>query len=46
MIYIPGFIEIGSGVEKLMVVGIHRHTDNGSRISRLKFIGFWILTAL
>jgi hypothetical protein len=26
MIYIPSFIQIGSGIQKL-VVGIHRHTD-------------------
>jgi hypothetical protein len=26
MIYIPGFIKIGSGIQKL-IVDIHRHTD-------------------
>jgi hypothetical protein len=27
MMYIPSFIEIGSGVQKL-IVGIHSHTDS------------------
>jgi hypothetical protein len=27
MIYIPSFIKIGSGIQKLMG-GIHRHTDS------------------
>jgi hypothetical protein len=27
VIYIPGFIKIGSGIQKLMG-GIHRHTDS------------------
>jgi hypothetical protein len=27
MIYIPIFIKIGSGIQKLMEGGIHRHTD-------------------
>jgi hypothetical protein len=27
MMYIPGFIKIGSGIQKL-IRGIHRHTDN------------------
>jgi hypothetical protein len=27
MIYIPSFIQIGSGIQKL-IVGIHRHTDS------------------
>jgi hypothetical protein len=26
MIYIPSFIKIGSGIQKLMDRGIHRHT--------------------
>jgi hypothetical protein len=26
MIYIPGFIKIGSGIQKLIGGGIHRHT--------------------
>jgi hypothetical protein len=36
MIYIPSFIKIGSGIQKL-VGGIHRHTDTegGDRISLL-----------
>jgi hypothetical protein len=25
--YIPSFIKIGSGIQKLMKGGIHRHTD-------------------
>jgi hypothetical protein len=28
MIYIPGFIKICSGIQKLMVGGIHRHADS------------------
>jgi hypothetical protein len=34
MMYIPGFIKIGSGIQKL-IGGIHRHTDrqHGDRIS-------------
>jgi hypothetical protein len=31
MIYIPGFINIGSGIQKLLVVRIHR--QHGDRIS-------------
>jgi hypothetical protein len=27
MTYIPNFIKIGSGIEKLMEGDIHRHTD-------------------
>jgi hypothetical protein len=27
MIYIPGFIKIGAGIQKL-IGGIHRHTDS------------------
>jgi hypothetical protein len=27
MIYIPSFIKTGSGTQKLMGGGIHRHTD-------------------
>jgi hypothetical protein len=28
MIYIPSVIEIGSGIQKLIGGGIHRHTDS------------------
>jgi hypothetical protein len=28
MIYIPGFIKTGSGIQKLLGGGIHRHTDS------------------
>jgi hypothetical protein len=27
MMYIPTFIKIGSGIQKLTGAGIHRHTD-------------------
>jgi hypothetical protein len=27
MAYIPSFIKIGSGIQKLMGEGIHRHTE-------------------
>jgi hypothetical protein len=27
MIYVPSFVKIGSGFQKLIVWGIHRHTD-------------------
>jgi hypothetical protein len=33
MIYIPSFIEIGSGIKTLIWGGIHRHTQDGSLIS-------------
>jgi hypothetical protein len=26
-VYIPGFIKIGSGIQKLMIRGIPRHTE-------------------
>jgi hypothetical protein len=28
MIYVPNFIKIGSGIQRLIGEGIHRHTDN------------------
>jgi hypothetical protein len=28
MTYIPSFIKIGSGIQKLIGEGIHRHTDS------------------
>jgi hypothetical protein len=28
MIYIPSFVKIGSGIQKLMGGGIHRHKDS------------------
>jgi hypothetical protein len=39
MIYIPSFIKIGSGIQKL-VVGIHRYTDKekGDLITLVLFI--------
>jgi hypothetical protein len=49
MMYIPSFIKIGSGIQKLMV-GIHTHTETGWRPlkitfsnqeSRLKIKGGW-----
>jgi hypothetical protein len=34
MIYIPSFIKIGSGIQKL-IGGIHTHRQHGDRISLL-----------
>jgi hypothetical protein len=31
--YIPGYIKIGSGIQKLMKEGIHRHRQHRDRIS-------------
>jgi hypothetical protein len=35
MIYIPSFMKIGSGIQKLMGVGIHRHRQHSDRINPL-----------
>jgi hypothetical protein len=37
MIYISSFTKIGSGIQKFMGGGIHRHTQHGDRISLLSF---------
>jgi hypothetical protein len=38
MIYIPSFITIGSGIQKLMEGGgIHRHRQHGDRIRLFSF---------
>jgi hypothetical protein len=37
MTYIPSFIKIGSGIQKL-IGEIHRHRQHGDRISLLSFI--------
>jgi hypothetical protein len=35
VIYIPSFIKIGSGIQKLLVVGIRRKTARGSHKTTL-----------
>jgi hypothetical protein len=40
MIYVPSFVKIGSGIQKL-IGGLHRHTDHrqdGHRMSLLFFV--------
>jgi hypothetical protein len=42
MIYIPSFIKIGSGIQKLISVDSQTHRQNGDRISILSFSFFKI----